>query len=110
VTTPPTVITTNGYLDTTIVTIVDSDHGRLTLAGDLLGIGLRIDHADPRILLPRDAINGVRRRTSHPAVLVDGPRLIINGTNRRVVYEVGRYLKAIDSYELARVSDEAEPR
>jgi hypothetical protein len=79
------------------------------------GEQLIIDHADPRILVTRELLARAIREGTHPAVEITGGRMVINAANRRVVYEIGRWLAAIDCYEAAwpeygRASGRPSPR
>jgi hypothetical protein len=62
---------------------------------------LIVDQADPRILVPREFLARAIREGTHPAVEVTEGRIVISAANRRVVYEIGRWLAAIDCYEAA---------
>ncbi|HEY2287792.1 MAG TPA: hypothetical protein VGH88_18795 [Streptosporangiaceae bacterium] len=65
------------------------------------GEQLIVDQADPRILVTRELLARALREGTHPAVTITEGRIVINGVNRRVVYEIGRRLAAIDCYEAA---------
>jgi hypothetical protein len=65
------------------------------------GEQLIVDHADPRILVTREFLARAIREGTHPAVEITGGKIVIDAANRRVVYEIGRWLAAIDCYEAA---------
>jgi hypothetical protein len=65
------------------------------------GEQLIVDHADPRILVTREFLARAIREGTHPAVEITEGRIVIDAANRRVVYEIGRWLSAIDCYEAA---------
>jgi hypothetical protein len=65
------------------------------------GEQLIVDQADPRILVTREFLTRAIREGTHPAVEVTEGRIVIDAANRRVVYEIGRWLSAIDCYEAA---------
>jgi hypothetical protein len=65
------------------------------------GEQLIVDHADPRILVTREFLATAAREGTHPAVEITPGRIVIAAANRRVVYEIGRWLAAIDCYEAA---------
>jgi hypothetical protein len=65
------------------------------------GEQLIVDQADPRILVTREFLARALREGTHPAVEITEGRIVIDAANRRVVYEIGRWLSAIDCYEAA---------
>jgi hypothetical protein len=65
------------------------------------GEQLIVDQADPRILVTREFLTRAIREGTHPAVEVTEGRIVIDAANQRVVYEIGRWLSAIDCYEAA---------
>ena len=65
------------------------------------GEQLIVDQADPRILVTREFLARAIREGTHPAVEITEGRIVIDAANRRVVYEIGRWLSAIDCYEAA---------
>jgi hypothetical protein len=65
------------------------------------GDQLIVDQADPRILVTREFLARAIRQGSHPAIEITEGRIVIDAANGRVVYEIGRWLSAIDCYEAA---------
>jgi hypothetical protein len=65
------------------------------------GEQLIVDQADPLILVTREFLARAIREGTHPAVEVTEGRIVIDAANQRVVYEIGRWLSAIDCYEAA---------
>jgi hypothetical protein len=65
------------------------------------GEQLIVDQADPRILVTREFLARAIREGTHPAIKITVGRIVIDAANRRVVYEIGRWLSAIDCYEAA---------
>lgn len=57
--------------------------------------GLRIDHADPRILISTEVLEDIRRDPG-PGITLNGDLLRIEGVNRTVIYRIGE--KAPDLY------------
>jgi hypothetical protein len=62
---------------------------------------LIVDQADPRILVTREFLARAIREGTHPAIEITEGRIVIDAANGRVVYEIGRWLSAIDCYEAA---------
>lgn len=60
---------------------------------------IRVDRADPRLLISGELVREGLRGELHPDVDLDGDRLVINGVNRRVVYRLGAYRPDQDVYE-----------
>jgi hypothetical protein len=77
------------------------DFGDCTLTSIDGGRNVRVDRADPRILisghLVREALAG--GIAFLPGCELTSDRLVIDGVNRRVVYRIGRYVPERDWYE-----------
>lgn len=75
------------------------------LYGDDGTIRLRIDHADPRILISAELLDGVADHPTPHARLdlagcttYDGAVLKISAVNRTVIYRITEYVPAIHGY------------
>lgn len=85
-----------------IITSLYGDDGMQT--------GIRIDHADPRVLISAEVLDAIMDGSSSPATLYrprtlagsalyeSGTLLKIPGVNRTVVYRVTEYVPAINAY------------
>jgi hypothetical protein len=51
--------------------------------------GVRIDQADPEILIASELLDEMRAGSLHPDVSLDGELLRIEGINRTVIYRLG---------------------
>lgn len=64
---------------------------------------LRIDHADPLVLMSTELLDEIRGPNHHPDVELDGDLLTIRASNRTVIYRIGEYDPQRRAYLLARV-------
>jgi hypothetical protein len=68
-----------------------------SLHDPLTGVKLRVDHADPRIWIAPEVLEGMVP-DGWPATL-NGDVLTIRGVNRTVIYRIGHYLPDQRVYE-----------
>lgn len=82
---------------------MDATYGecRITTLHDSGGfmVRLRVDRADPRILIAPELLREMGPPESGWAATFDGETVRIRGENRTVVYRVGRYLPEWGCYE-----------
>lgn len=63
--------------------------------------GIRVDHADPEILISPELLDEMRAGNLHPNVSLDGDLLRIEGTNRTVIYRIGDKVPDLFAYYAA---------
>lgn len=59
---------------------------------------IRVDRADPRILISAEFIDEIRAGNHHPDVRLDGDLLHIDADNENVIYRIGDKHPTQDAY------------
>jgi len=59
---------------------------------------IRVEQADPQIIIAADVLNGIQFGDPNPNLTFDGDVLKIHGTNRTVIYRIAEKVPDLHAY------------